>query len=75
MICNVDPEFDLLSCVKYNKIYENIISHNGCALVYSQFINNFGLLGFSQYLLLKNYTLFDLDTNFISNESVDCKKK
>ena len=74
MICNVDPEFDLLSCVKYNKIYENIISHNGCALVYSQFINNFGLLGFSQYLLLKNYTLFDLDTNFISNESVDCKK-
>ena len=74
MICNVDPEYDLLSCVKYNKIYENIISHNGCALVYSQFINNFGLLGFSQYLLLKNYTLFDLDTNFISNDLVDCKK-
>lgn len=67
MICNVDPEFDLLSCVKYNKIYENIISHNGCALVYSQFINNFGLLGFSQYLLLKDYTLFNLDDDFNTN--------
>lgn len=67
MICNVDPEFDLLSCVKYNKIYENIISHNGCALVYSQFINNFGLLGFSQYLLLKDYTLFNLDDNINTN--------
>lgn len=69
MICNIDPEYDISQCVKYNKIYENIISHNGCALVYSQFINNYGLLGFSQFLLKKDYILFDLDNNF--NEKND----
>jgi hypothetical protein len=71
MICNVDPEFNLLSCVKFNKIYENIISHHGCALVYSQFINNFGLLGFSQYLLLKGYSLFNFNTGIIDSHIIN----
>jgi hypothetical protein len=53
MICNVDPEYDLLECVKFNKIYTNIIKHKGCAIVYSQFINDYGLMGFSNYLLKK----------------------
>ncbi len=61
MICNIDPEFDLLSCVKFINIFENILKYPGCALVYSQFVNNYGLLAFAQFLLKKNYLLFDFD--------------
>ena len=69
MICNIDPEYDLLQCIKFKSIYENIIKNKGCALVYSQFINNYGLLGFSEYLIKKEYTLFDLDENFNTNNT------
>ena len=61
LLCNRFIEEDVLLCEKFNKIYENILLINGIALVYSQFINNYGLNGFSDYLLKKNYELYNIN--------------
>lgn len=65
MICNINPDEDVLTCNKFNNIYEKIISCNGCAIVYSQFVNKYGLLAFSDYLIKKKYIKLELDN--ISN--------
>ena len=61
MVCNSNPDEDVLICYKYNEIYKKIISCNGCAIVYSQFVNNYGLLGFSNFLIKKKYVKMNLN--------------
>jgi hypothetical protein len=69
MTCNRDTEEDELQCVKYNKIYENILSNKGCALVYSQFVNKSGILGFAEFLKKKKYEQYNLNASELSNTS------
>tara|TARA_B110000259_G_scaffold188470_1_gene247804 strand:+ start:913 stop:2637 length:1725 start_codon:yes stop_codon:yes gene_type:complete len=70
MICNIDPEEPIMSCIKYNNIYENILKNNGCCMVYSQFINNYGLLSFVEFIKQKGYTLYDKVSKNINSYAI-----
>ena len=69
MLCNRYLGDNINDCFKFNSIYNNILSIDGCSLVYSQFINEYGLIGFSQFLLNKGYELFDFN-DFNKNSSL-----
>ena len=66
MLSNILPQDDVINCIKFNKIYDNINNINNgknISLIYSQFTNDFGIASLEKYLLKKNMLCLNKEFN------------
>jgi hypothetical protein len=74
MLSNILPQDDVLNCIKFNKIYENINNINNgsnISLIYSQFTNDFGIASLEKYLIKKDMLCLNKEFNISQLNETD----
>lgn len=70
MLCNYDGIMNINDCIKFKEIHKKMLLHNGPSLIYSQFINIYGLEGFSKYLKNNGYVEYSVKKNTVNEDKV-----
>ena len=77
LACNRAIKENVLNCIKYQKILNTIKKINQNAIIYSNFVNDFGLKGVSEFLKKNNYECVNETVNikYLNNIFREKKKR